>query len=130
MNILAQDILRIITHIFNPGNLTILVILSGAFFKAWNAVTKKITEELENKFNELDQRLNTIELQMSGDYNELQKEVLRLQILEGINSRRLSSSELLYFADKYHKLGGNSFVSKQINEFLNHQKLIETEKEE
>jgi uncharacterized protein YfkK (UPF0435 family) len=117
-------------HVFNPGTLAVLVTLGGLTYKAWKVLSKSITEKLDNQLDEIDKRLKMIENTMSGDYNELNKEVLRLQILEGINSKRLSSSELLYFADKYHNFGGNSFVSAKIDEYLKHQKLIETEKEE
>ena len=48
----------------------------------------------------------------------LQKDVLRLQILDGIDSKRLSESEILYFFDRYKALGGNSFVEDRVKKYV------------
>ena len=58
---------------------------------------------------------------------DTQKEILRLQILEGMDTHRLSESELRYFYDKYHNVGGNSFVTAKVKQYL---KDLEEERED
>lgn len=62
----------------------------------------------------IDQKLKPIKEQ--ADDNML--EVLRLQILDGIDTKRLSESEVLYFYDKYKRFGGNSFVTSRVEHYL------------
>lgn len=56
--------------------------------------------------------------EMHDRVDKLEVEILRLQILEGMDSERLSKSELLYFYDKYQKLGGNSFVEQKVEDYI------------
>lgn len=67
----------------------------------------------------LNKRLKSIEVDAKNAHDDIMKEVLRLQLLEGIESKRLSSSEVHYFYDKYRAAGGNSFVCAIVNEYLN-----------
>lgn len=115
---LVRDLVKVIEHIFSPGTLVTLITLSGLLYKAWKFFIENITEKLDERLEEVDKRLKSLEETSSNDINELGKEILRLQILEGIHTERLSQSELLYFADKYHALGGNSFVSEKIDQYV------------
>lgn len=54
----------------------------------------------------------------SSRIDDIEKEILRLQLLEGMNSNRLSPSEIAYFYDRYKALGGNSFVTARVHEYL------------
>lgn len=66
----------------------------------------------------IDKRLKAVEDRSVEQYRDLGKEILRLQILNGIDSNRFSRSELLYFFDKYKSYGGNSFVEDKVHEHL------------
>lgn len=79
----------------------------GIFTALSRKAAKRFNERQDVLLVELDKRLNDIE-----------KEVLRIQILSGIDSHRLSRSELLYFFDKYKALGGNSFVEDRVKSYL------------
>lgn len=71
-------------------------------------------EMLKDISDLIDQKLQPIKEQ--SDDNML--EVLRIQILDGIEAKRLSESEVLYFYDKYKRLGGNSFVTSRVEVYL------------
>lgn len=78
-------------------------------------VLKANNKEMLKDISELiDQKLQPIKEQ--SDDNML--EVLRIQILDGIEVQRLSESEVLYFYDKYKRLGGNSFVTSRVEVYL------------
>ena len=92
--------------------------LSTIFYKIFQRFIKRITEKIENELAEISKRISAIEKNAAMAHKDLEKEVLRLQLLEGINSERLSASEVAYFYDRYVALGGNSFVSEKVHEYL------------
>lgn len=79
----------------------------GIFVGISKKALKHFNEKQDEMIANIDERLSDIE-----------KETLRIQILTGIDSERLSRSELLYFFDKYKALGGNSFVEDRVNMYL------------
>ena len=68
---------------------------------------KKMDGQQNEIISKLDKRMDSLEV-----------EILRLQILDGIESKRLSYSEVLYFFDKYKALGGNSFVEDKVEKYV------------
>lgn len=67
---------------------------------------------------ELRNRLSKVETSMTEDMKDTKVEILRVQILTGIDTYRFSRSELSYFFDKYKSLGGNSFVEDKCHDYL------------
>ena len=80
--------------------------------------SKKNLKPLEDKIDEALEALADVKSDNIKSTRDTQKEILRLQILEGMDTHRLSESELRYFYDKYHKVGGNSFVTAKVNRYL------------
>ena len=68
---------------------------------------KKMDGQQNEIISKLDKRMDSLEV-----------EIIRLQILDGIESKRLSYSEVLYFFDKYKALGGNSFVEDKVEKYV------------
>ena len=67
---------------------------------------------------ELKTRLCKVEASMNEDMKDMKVEILRVQILTGIDTHRFSRGEILYFFDKYKALGGNSFVEDKCHSYL------------
>lgn len=80
--------------------------------------SKKNLKPLEDKIDEALEAIADVKSDNIKSTRDTQKEILRLQILEGMDTHRLSESELRYFYDKYHKVGGNSFVTSKVNQYL------------
>lgn len=80
--------------------------------------SKKNLKPLEDKIDEALEAIADVKSDNIKSTRDTQKEILRLQILEGMDTNRLSESELRYFYDKYHKVGGNSFVTAKVNQYL------------
>lgn len=80
--------------------------------------SKKNLKPLEDKIDEALEAIADVKSDNIKSTRDTQKEILRLQILEGMDTHRLSESELRYFYDKYHKVGGNSFVTAKVNQYL------------
>ena len=80
--------------------------------------SKKNLKPLEDKIDEALEAIADVKSDNIKSTRDTQKEILRLQILEGMDTHRLSESELRYFYDKYHNVGGNSFVTAKVNQYL------------
>lgn len=74
---------------------------------------KKDNEFMKN----INDRLKAIEDKSAETNNRIELEVLRLQLLDGMDSKRFNLSELNFFYDKYHALGGDSFVTEKVEEY-------------
>ena len=48
----------------------------------------------------------------------IQRDMLRLQIITGINSGRLSVGEVTMLYDKYKDNGGNSYITRVVDDYL------------
>ena len=79
---------------------------------------RKNIRPLENKIDKALEAIEDVKSANLKSTRDTQKEILRLQILEGIDSHRLSDSEVRYFYDKYHSVGGNSFVTEKVKQYL------------
>jgi len=107
-----------VRDLLSPDTLSVVAIVFGAVWKLLDHFNKKQNAS-QQKFNdELNARFDKIEEDNLASYNDTQKEILRLQILEGIDVNRLSPSEVRYFYDKYKSVGGNSFVTEKVHEYL------------
>ena len=51
-----------------------------------------------------------------------ERDFLRLQIITGIHSGRLSNNEVLTLYDQYVQNGGNSYVSRVVNDYVEEEK--------
>ena len=100
-----------------------LCMIMWRFFKAINRNVKEQSKDelkpLENKIDKALEAIEDVKSENRKSTRDTQKEILRLQILEGIDSHRLSESEVRYFYDKYHSVGGNSFVTAKVKQYLN-----------
>ncbi|QDK71072.1 hypothetical protein [Lactococcus protaetiae] len=69
-------------------NLPLILALSSAlstvFYKIFQRFIKRITEKIENELAEISKRISAIEKNAATAHKDLEKEVLRLQLLEGL----------------------------------------------
>lgn len=66
----------------------------------------------------LNERLTTLEATYMDSQARLEREILRVQLLQGMDSKRLSENEVLFFYDAYKKSNGNSFIDKKVEDYL------------
>lgn len=78
------------------------------------AETKKVNLEQDKKINKQQESLEVIQKQLGS----IERNLLRTQLLMGMEQTLFSKSELLYFYDKYTALGGNSFISDKVEIYL------------
>ena len=125
MQQIAQDIGQFVMDLFTPYTFATVISLITIFYKFYNLIRDKLDAQnhatamqLDKKFKDLSSSITAINELQQQNYRDIQKEVLRLQLLEGMDSKRLSESEVRQFYDKYHEMGGNSFVTSKVQEYV------------
>lgn len=116
-----------IGNILTPEVIAILGSIIGTLWHMLKQIDKRVDDSHKELFKSLNERIDEQEKLSEKRYRETTKEIVRLQILEGIESRRLSVSEVQYFYEKYKKLGGNSFVTKKVQDYIKSLELNDTD---
>ena len=104
--------------LLRPENVATLTLVGGLLYKGVKLINKKLDANQDATLSALSLKLDALEVSHKDSMDTLQKDVLRLQILDGIDSKRLSESEILYFFDRYKALGGNSFVEDRVKKYV------------
>ena len=118
MEQLGWDIGQFFHHLFSPQTLTSVIAVGTVVYQIIKKLQSEQKRAAKKDSDAINKRLESIEANAKDAHEDLMKEVLRLQLLEGIESKRLSSSEVRYFYDKYRSVGGNSFVSSVVHNYL------------
>lgn len=81
---------------------------------AWKKLEAKQNEDLVNMKSDIKDLSNNVDSSMMS----IRRDMLRLQIITGINSGLLSVGELTMLYDKYKANGGNSYITRIVNDYL------------
>lgn len=104
--------------LLNPVTISTLSIYGTTLGFAGRWALKK----LEAKQNEDLANMKSDIKDLSDNVNDsmllIQRDMLRLQIITGINSERLSPEEVTMLYDQYKNKGGNSYISRVVNDYL------------
>ena len=115
---LIKEAGKFVAMILRPENVATIALVWGLLYKGVKLVNKKLDANQDATIEAINTKLNTLEKNQKESIEELQKDVLRLQILDGIDSKRLSVSEVLFFFDRYKALGGNSFIDERVKQYV------------
>ena len=115
---LIKEAVRFVPIILRPENVATIALVWGLLCKGVKLVNKKLDANQDATIEVINTKLSTLEKNQKESIETLQKDVLRLQILDGIDSNRLSTSEVLFFFDRYKALGGNSFVEERVKQYV------------
>lgn len=105
-------------HLLSPETLGVVVTLGGIGWKAVRTVKVKFDEDTNKLAKTVSNQLTEFREESVKAHKGMEMEITRLQLLEGMDAHRLSTSEAAYFYDKYRKLGGNSFVTEKYHQYI------------
>lgn len=104
--------------LFNPATISSLSVyvttIGFAGRWAWKKLEAKQNEDLVNMKSDIKDLSDNVNESMMT----IQRDMLRLQIITGINSGRLSIGEVTMLYDKYKANGGNSYITRVVNDYL------------
>ena len=81
---------------------------------AWKKLEAKQNEDLVNMKSDIKDLSDNVDNSMKT----IQRDMLRLQIITGINSGRLSMAEVTTLYDIYKANGGNSYITRVVDDYL------------
>lgn len=84
------------------------------FTRLWNKLEKKQNEEIDGIKN----AISALTLSFQEMQQTQERDFLRLQIVTGIQSERLSIAEVLALYDLYTQKGGNSYITRVVNDYI------------
>ena len=104
--------------LFNPVTISTLSVygttVGFAVRWAWKKLETKQNEDLANMKSDIKDLSNNVNDSMMT----IERDMLRLQIITGINSGRLSPGEVTMLYDQYKDKGGNSYVTRVVDDYL------------
>ena len=115
---IIEDVVKLFAHLFEPNTLATLVAVSTVMYRFFKSVRKAMERDQNQIIETLNERLTTLETTYMDSQDRLEREILRVQLLQGMDSKRLSENEVLYFYDSYKKSKGNSFIDKKVEDYL------------
>lgn len=92
------------------------------FTHLWNKLEKKQNEEIDGIKN----AISALTLSFQEMQQTQERDFLRLQIVTGIQSERLSIAEVLALYDSYTQKGGNSYITRVVNDYIEEKRHKET----
>ena len=117
-NFPTEHALNFFTWLFDPVTISKLSVYgTGIGFAgrwAWKKLEAKQNKDLANMKSDIKDLSNNVNDAMLM----IQRDMLRLQIITGINSGRLSAGEVTMLYDQYKDKGGNSYISRIVNDYL------------
>lgn len=81
---------------------------------AWKKLEAKQNEDLVNMKSDIKDLSDNV----NNSMKTIQRDMLRLQIITGINSGRLSMAEVTTLYDIYKANGGNSYITRVVDDYL------------
>ena len=114
----AENAFNLFKWLFDPvtiSSLSIYMTTIGFVGRlAWKKLEAKQNEDLVNMKSDIKDLSDNVDNSMMT----IQRDMLRLQIITGINSGRLSVGEVTMLYDIYKAKGGNSYISRVVNDYL------------
>ena len=117
-NFPTEHAFNLFKWLFNPvtiSSLSVYVTTIGFAGRwAWKKLEAKQNEDLVNMKYDIKDLSDNV----NDSMKTIQRDMLRLQIITGINSGRLSIGEVTMLYDKYKDNGGNSYITRIVNDYL------------
>lgn len=114
----AENAFNLFKWLFDPvtiSSLSVYVTTIGFAGRwAWKKLEAKQNEDLVNMKTDIKDLSDNVDDSM----RIIQRDMLRLQIITGINSGRLSMGEVTMLYDKYKANGGNSYITRVVDDYL------------
>lgn len=117
-NFPTENVFNFFKWLFNPATISSLSVYATTIGFAgrwiWKKLEAKQNEDLVNMKSDIKDLSDNVNCSMIS----IQRDMLRLQIITGINSGRLSVGEVTMLYDKYKANGGNSYITRVVNDYL------------
>lgn len=118
MDIFIKDINNVLYDLLNPAVISVLTTLGASTFPILKYVAKKNKEQkLEN-----DLRMTKYMKDIQDQVDSLKMMLLRHEILDAVRDDSLSVEDVMALYDQYKSVGGNSFITEEVHNYVERKK--------
>ena len=118
MDIFVKDINSVLYDLLNPAVISALATLGASTIPLIKYIAKKNKEQKE----ETDKRIKKYMREVKDEVDSLKMMLLRHEILDAIHDDSLSVEDVMALYDQYKSVGGNSFVTEKLHEYVERKK--------
>ena len=104
--------------LFNPATISSLSVYVTTVGFAGRWVWKKLEAKQNEDLVVMKSDIKDLSDNVNNSMKIIQRDMLRLQIITGINSGRLSMAEVTTLYDRYKANGGNSYITRVVDDYL------------
>ena len=104
--------------LFNPVTVSMLSVYGTSIGFAGRWAWKKLEAKQDADLVNMKTDIKELSDNVNDSMITIQRDMLRLQIITGINSGRLSAGEVTLLYDQYKDKGGNSYISRIVDDYL------------
>lgn len=118
MDVFFKDINSLLYDLLNPAVISVLATLGSSTIPILRYVAKKNKEQKD----ENDRRVKQYMQEVQGEVKSLKIMLLRHEILDAVRNDSLSVEDVMALYDQYKAVGGNSFITKKVHEYIERKK--------
>ena len=104
--------------LINPSTISSLSVYVTTIGFAGRWVWKKLEAKQNEDLVNMKSDIKDLSDNVNNSMKTIQRDMLRLQIITGINSGRLSMAEVTMLYDIYKANGGNSYITRVVDDYL------------
>ena len=106
------------TWLINPATISLLSVYATTIGFAGRWAWKKLEAKQNEDLVTMKSDIKDLSDNVNNSMKTIQRDMLRLQIITGINSGRLSMAEVTTLYDIYKANGGNSYITRVVDDYL------------
>ena len=117
-NFPTEHAVNFLKWLFNPVTISMLSVYGTSIGFAGRWAWKKLEAKQDADLVNMKTDIKELSDNVNDSMMTIQRDMLRLQIITGINSGRLSVGEVTLLYDQYKDKGGNSYISRIVDDYL------------
>lgn len=117
-NFPTEHAFNLLKWLINPVTISTLSVYGTSIGIAGRWAWKKLEAKQDKDIDTMKSGIKDLSNNVNESMTMCQRDLLRLQIITGINSGRLSAGEVTMLYDQYKDIGGNSYISRIVNDYL------------
>ena len=117
-NFPTEHAFNFLKWLFDPVTISKLSVYGTSIGFAGRWAWRKLEAKQDNDLANMKSDIKGLSDNVNDSMLIIQRDMLRLQIITGINSGRLSAGEITTLYDQYKDKGGNSYISRIVNDYL------------
>ena len=114
MDIFLRDINSVLYDLLNPAVISVLTTLGASTIPLIRYVAKKNMEQKQETDKYMREYMREVQVQI----NSLKMMLLRHEILDAVRTDSLSVSDVMDLYDQYKSVGGNSFITEEVHNYV------------